>query len=286
MDKKWLRTIRSFVLVSLASFVMALNIKTFVRTGDLVPGGVTGLSLLIQRVCERFLGLSLPYTVINVVLNLVPVYIGFRYIGKKFTGLSCYMIVLSSVLTDLIPSLPITYDTLLISVFGGIVNGFVVTLCLLAGATSGGTDFISIFLSERTRIDSWNVIFGFNVVVLLCAGFLFGWDRALYSIIFQFVSTQIIKTFYGRYQQETLFIVTEYPEKVCDVIISVSNHDATVMQGEGAYGGASKKVVYSVVSRGEYKAIIKAVKKADPQAFVNCVRTDALVGRFYTRPQE
>ena len=64
---------------------MALNIKTFVRTGGLYPGGATGLTILIQRIALQYFSLQLPYSVINLLLNAFPVYIGFRYIGKKFT---------------------------------------------------------------------------------------------------------------------------------------------------------------------------------------------------------
>ncbi len=114
---------KRIVVICIASVVMALNIKTFVRTGGLYPGGATGLTLLIQRIVELF-GFELPYTLINILLNLVPIYIGFRFIGKKFTLYSCLCIMLTNVLTDVLPSRAIVYDTLLISVFGGMINGF------------------------------------------------------------------------------------------------------------------------------------------------------------------
>ena len=98
------------------------------------------------------------------------------------------MIVLSGALTDILPGYAITYDTLLISIFGGLINGLVISLCLAVNATTGGTDFIAIFLSDRKGIDSWNMILGLNVVILAIAGVLFGWDKALYSIIFQYTS--------------------------------------------------------------------------------------------------
>lgn len=172
---------KRLLVVCLASVLMALNIKSFVRTGGLYPGGATGLSLLIQRGAQMYLGLALPYTVINVILNAIPIYIGFRFIGKKFTLYSCLCIVLTSVLTDLIPGIAITSDVLLISIFGGIINGFAISLCLLTGSTTGGTDFISIYLSEKKGMDAFNIILGLNAVILVAAGFMFGWDKALYS---------------------------------------------------------------------------------------------------------
>ncbi len=272
--------------VTLSSILMALNIKSFVRTGGLYPGGVTGLTLLLQRIGEMFFQIKLPYTVLNLVLNAFPVYIGFRFIGKKFTMYSCYVIVLTSILTDIIPGYIITYDTLLLSVFGGILSGISVSMCLLMGATTGGTDFIGLYFSEKKGVDSWNMVLGINVVILLAAGFLFGWEKALYSIIFQYVSTQVLHMRYNKFQQQTLFIITNQAKEVCKVIARLSNHGATIIEGEGSYDRRERSMVYSVVSRAESKRVIQAIKEVDAGAFINTVRTDYLSGRFYQKPEE
>ena len=279
-------SIKKILVICFASFLMALNIKSFVRTGGLYPGGATGLALLIQRAADMFLHITIPYTIVNILLNAIPVYIGFRFIGKKFTMYSCLMIVLTSVLTDIIPGYAITYDTLLISIFGGLINGFVIGLCLYMNATTGGTDFIAIYLSEKKEIDSWNVVLGINVVILAVAGVLFGWDKALYSIIFQYTSTQVVHILYRKYQHETLFIVTNKATEVYEVISKMSNHGATIMEGEGSYEHQERKIVYSVVSSAQSKSIIREVKKADPHAFVNAIKTEQIAGRFYQKPNE
>ncbi len=277
---------KRIVVICVASVIMALNIKTFVRTGGLYPGGATGLTLLIQRIVELFLGFELPYTLINLILNLVPVYIGFRFIGKKFTLYSCLSIMLTNILTDILPSQAIVYDTLLISVFGGILNGFAISLCLMMNATTGGTDFIGIFLSERKGVDSFNIILGFNAVLLIIAGLLFGWEKALYSIIFQYTSTQVLHMLFKQYRQHTLFVVTNHARRIYEVIAKNSNHGATIIEAEGSYEHQERKIVYSVVSRAECKDIIKNIKEVDPKAFVNVINTQQISGRFYHRPYE
>lgn len=133
----------------IAAVLFAVNIKTFVKAGGLYPGGFNGLTLLIQGIFQEFAGMEIPYTLINVILNAIPVFIGLKFIGVKFTMSSCVVIVLSSILTDLIPSQPITYDPLLISIFGGLINGFVVSLCLIGNTSSGGTDFIAIYFQKK-----------------------------------------------------------------------------------------------------------------------------------------
>ena len=277
---------RRILMISFAAVLMALNINSFVHTGGLFPGGATGLTVLLQRAALQFFNIQLPYTVINLLLNSIPVYIGFRFIGKKFTLFSCYMIVLTSVLTDILPSYVITYDTLLIAIFGGIINGAVISICLSMNANTGGTDFIAVYLSEKKGIDSFNVVLGFNVVLLVVAGLMFGWDKALYSIIFQYASTQIVHILYRRFQQQTLFIVTDNARVICDVISKISRHGATIIQGEGAFHNEKREIVYSVVSRSEYKELISEVQKIDPKAFINTIRTDVLAGRFYRTPTE
>ncbi|MDD6812546.1 MAG: YitT family protein [Lachnospiraceae bacterium] len=277
---------KKIIIICLASFIMAVNIKTFVRTGGLYPGGVTGLTILFQRIGEMFFHITLPYSILNLVLNAIPIYIGIRFIGKKFTMYSCLTIILSGILTDILPGYAITYDTLLISIFGGMINGFAISLCLWMDATSGGTDFIAIYFSEKKGMDVWNYILAFNVLILLVAGLLFGWDKALYSIIFQYASTQVLHILYKKYQQQTLFIVTNKPREVCEAIASASHHGATVLEGEGSYDHCERNVVYSVVSSAESRKVIQAVKEADENAFINSIRTQQLSGRFYQKPVE
>ncbi len=282
----WARDLKRILLIVAAAFLMALNIKTFVRTGGLYPGGATGLTVLIQRLFLKYLGVEVPYSPINIALNAIPVYIGFRYIGKKFTLFSLLMILLNGFLTDLIPARVITYDTLLISIFGGIINGVVISLCLTADATSGGTDFIAIYLSQKRGMETWNLILGLNVIILSLAGYFFGWDKALYSIIFQFVSTQTLHTLYRNYQQQTLIIVTDKAQEIADEIHRICHHGATIMEGEGAHEHKAMQVVYSVVSGADAKKAIRAAREIDPKAFVNSIRTTELQGRFYMKPKD
>ena len=286
MQFSWKRDSKTLLMVIIASVIMAVNINTFVQTGGLYPGGVTGLTLLIQRFCKSFLDIHLPFAAVNFLLNLIPVYIGFRYIGKKFTMYSCLVIVLTGLLVGILPNYVITQDILLITIFGGIFNGIAVSLCLRSDTTSGGTDFIAIYLAQKKGIDSWNIVLGFNIAQLAIAGWLFGWDKALYSIIFQYASTQVIQMMYKRFQKKTLFIVTCKAQEVCDVIYDKTHHGATILLGVGAFEHQRRSVVYSVVSADESKRVVRAVRGVDPDAFVNTFKTDEIKGLFYQRPTE
>ena len=282
----WKKDGKRFLIVVFAAILFALNIKIFVRAGDLFPGGVTGLTVLFQRLSEKYLGIELPYSPINLLLNAFPVYIGFRYIGKKFTLLSLLMIFLSGMVTDLLPAYVITDDPLLISVFGGILGGTAISLCLLADATSGGTDFIAIYLAQKHGMETWNLILGFNAVILCIAGFFFGWEQALYSIIYQYVSTQTLHLIYRNYQQQTLFIITDKASEVCAAIHASTHHGASILDAEGSYSHQHTKLVYSVISSADVRTAINAARSADPDAFINSIRTTELRGNFYIRPKD
>ena len=286
MKIDWKNDSRRMLMILCASVLFALNVKIMVRTGELFPGGVTGLTVLIQRLGMKYWNLEIPYTPVNILLNAFPVYVGFRYVGKKFTLLSLLLIMLSGILTDLIPPYAITYDTLLIAVFGGIIGGFSVSLCLRADATSGGTDFIAIYLAQKRGMETWNLILAFNVVILSLAGLLFGWDKALYSIVYQYVSTQTLHLMYRDYQQETLFIVTSKAQEICDAIFQTCHHGASILETEGSHDHQHLKLVYSVVSGADAKKAIHVAQEIDPHAFINSMHTTELRGNFYLKPKD
>lgn len=273
--------VKRYGLGFVASVIFAINVKTFVRAGGLFPGGFTGITLLIQEIFNKYLQLAVPYTAINVLLNLFPIWIGFKFIGKKFTISTCSVIFFTSILTDFIPAQPITYDTLLTSIFGGLINGVCVSLCLIGNTSSGGTDFIAIYFSEKRGRDIWNYVLLANACVLVIAGVLFGWDAALYSIIFQFTSTQVVHMLHRRYKKNTLFIVTRKPDEVYNSISHLTQHSATRFDGYGCYSGNPTTLLYSVVSQEEAKSLVSKVHEIDEKAFVNIIKTDFINGRFY-----
>ena len=280
------RDVVRLVVVLMAAFLMATNIQTFVNTGGLYPGGATGLTIIIQRIFSNYIGINVPYSPINICLNAIPIYIGFRFIGKRFTIFSMIMVLANGFFVDLIPTHVLTHDPLLIAVFGGIINATAITMCLEVDATSGGTDFISIFLSQKKGVDAFPIILAGNVVILTIAGILFGWDKALYSMIFQYVSTQTLHVLYRTYQQKTLFIITDSPDEICKLIYANSGHGATLIDGEGSFEHRDKKIVYSIVSASDTRKLIPMIKEVDPHAFVNSIRTEEVMGNFYMRPRD
>jgi uncharacterized membrane-anchored protein YitT (DUF2179 family) len=290
LQKSKMHPLKRLLFVTLSAILFAININTFVHAGALIPGGFTGLSLLLGEIGGKFFGLKIPFGITLIILNTIPALICFRYIGKYFTLFSCINILFSAFLTDFLPTMFITFlqmhDNLLCAIYGGLLNAIAISLCLLVNATSGGTDFIAIFFAEKKGRDMWNIIFAGNCAILIIAGFLFSLEKALYSIIFQFTTTMALNFMYRGYQQCTLLIITNNPEDVYKCIRDTTNHDATSFTGLGRYQMTKREMLYSVVASNEVQSLINDIKKIDTSAFINILKTERLNGKFFRRPKD
>lgn len=284
-SKKW-RNIVNIIFILLGSLILAINMNTFVEQGNLVPGGFSGLSKLIQRVGLKYYDVKISFTLLNVIFNAVPAVFAYRLVGKKFTVFSCLSLLVVSVLVDELPVIPITGDILLISVFGGILNGLGLSLILNNNASSGGTDFIAMSLSNKYKVSTFNYMLLFSAVIILISGRLFGMDKALYSIIFQFCSTQVINTFYKKYKKKTLLIVTDNPAAISADLLELTNHSSTILKGFGSYSANKKYMIYTVLSDSDVRKMKKRIREQYPDTFVNVINSSDVVGNFYIQPLE
>lgn len=280
------REVLRIASVTLGAIICAFNIKSFVSAGALFPGGFAGITLLVTRLSSKYFGLFVPYSVIFLPLNAISIYLGYKALGRKFTFYTVYFVVVSSLLTDILPHIPITNDILLAAVFGGLTSGFSGLFCLWVGTSSGGTDLLSVYFSEKKGINTWNYILLCNVIILVLAGFFFGWEKALYSIIYQYVLVQLYHELFKRYHKHTLIVITDMPESVYDKISIMTHHDATLFKGEGFFLEQRKNMIYSVVESNQVDMILKEIRDVDPKAFINVMKTERLSGRFYKRPRD
>ena len=280
MPNRSLKTCVSVACVLMAATIMSINVNTFVN------GGFTGLTLLIQRSLLKYMNLKVPYSPINITLNAFPAYIGYRTIGKRFTIFSIAMIVLNSFMIDIVPGFQVTSDPLLIALFGGLLNGVAISIALAGNASSGGTDFIGVYISEKLNTSSWNVVLAINTMILLTSGFLFSFEAALYSIVFQFVSTQVIGRFNERNHQMTLLIVTDHPEAINAKLMKYTHHGLTQLNALGCFQNQERNLLYTVVTQEEYNDVVKYILSLDPKAFINVIPSHEVKGRFYKIPLE
>ena len=207
MKKIKKRDLISFACVFCSSLIMAATTKTFVRPAHLLSGGFMGIALLVDMIADLF-GKSIPTAFTLVALNVPVALICAKKISKRFVFFSLLQVFLTSFLLQIIPNYPLFDEQVLNVVFGGYIWGMSIVLALKAGASSGGTDFIALYFANKNGREIWMQVFAFNAMILCVFGVIFGFDKAGYSILFQFISTKTISTFHTRYKRVMLHIYT------------------------------------------------------------------------------
>ena len=139
-------------------------------------------------------------------------------------------------------------------------------------------------VSNRTGHSIWGLIFAGNCAVICIFGAMFGWDLAAYSIIFQFISTKTIETFYHRYDRMTLQITTSKPKQVLEAYSMQYRHGSSCIEATGGYSGNKYWLISTVVSSYEVGDIVALVRAQDERAVINVLRTEDFYGGFYRDP--
>lgn len=275
---------KRLLYVLLSTVLMATAFKMFVTPGHMVPGGLAGLSVLINRVLSTFFGVEIPFSILNIALNAVPAIFAYKLVGHRFVMLSIVHIMAFSFETDCIPTIVLTQDPMLNALFGGLLMGAANAIVLNANASGGGTDFIAMIASNKFNITVWNYILAYNVCILTVAGFLFGFEPSLYSVIFQAVNTMVLNQLYTRYMRKTIFIITEQAEPISTALMRVTHHGITSFEGVGRYSGEKRTLLYMVVSKKDIPQVRRCVKDFGGHVFMNIADSQGLDGRFHIDP--
>jgi len=276
--------IKDLLIAAAAALLTALNVNSFVNSGGLVPGGFSGISLNIVRIAAKYFNTEVSYSILYALFNIPCALLVFRYVSKRFTMMSLVYVGLVSLGTHFIPKFEITDDLLLISIFGGIVSGAAGAMMLYANGCCGGTDFISIYFAKKKHRSVWNEIFAVNCVMLVIAGYLFGWESALYSIIYQFAGTQMVKTFDTRYKRSSFIIISDKAQDIAHAVYEKYHHSVTIFDAVGGYTGNKKTVLYTVVGDYEVNKLLNTIFEIDPKAFINVDNSQRVVGNFHEKP--
>ena len=280
------KDLKRLCYIVLSAFLYSVSMQVFVNSGNLFPGGFAGLSLLVTRSLSKFANIELSFSVVYILLNIFPTLLVYKYIGHRFTIFSIIQILLVSLFTFILPRYQLTSDPLLIAVFGGLLSGLGISIALRHGASSGGTDFLAIYFANKLKRPTWNYVFVASAVVILFAGFLFGWNAALYSIIYQFCNTQMVSLRHDRYKLANLIIVTRKADEVEAKLLGTVRHGITILSAEGGYAHRPEKVLLMTVNAFQVEDLVEAAKKADPHVFINISHTERIVGNYYQAPLE
>ncbi|WP_236634174.1 MULTISPECIES: YitT family protein [unclassified Exiguobacterium] len=252
------------LLLLIGAFIFAIGLEAFLVPNQIIDGGIVGVSIIVSYLTETKIAIWL------VLFNLPFIFFGYRQIGKTFAVVTLVAILLMSGFTILLHSIePFTDDLLLSTVFGGFLLGAGIGLVIRAGGSLDGTEILAVSFTDRLPFSVGEIVMFFNIFILGTAGFVFSWDRAMYSLITYFVAFKTIDiVLEGLDQSKAAWIITTSPDDVGQAIMDRLGRGVTYLHGEGAYTGDGKKVVFTVISRLEETKLKDILDDYDEKAFL------------------
>lgn len=263
-------TLRDLSLIFLGMFTQAVGLRLFLVPAQLASGGVSGISQLINHFTGWPIGLMI------FIGNLPLFVIGWRYLGgRRFALRTVFAVVIYSVLVDAVLWLPffprhgLTDDIVLNALYGAVLSGIGTGLVYRGQGTSGGSDILARILNRWRGIPMAQSYLMTDTLVILSAGFVFGWPKALYALITLYVSGLVVDTaIEGAGTVRTALIVTSEPAAVSQTIMAEMDRGVTILSGTGAYTGVERPVLYCVLTRAEIQQLKSIVHETDPKAFM------------------
>lgn len=281
MVRRWITILAVVVSAVLQTYV----IQAFIRPANLLSSGFTGVAILIDRIASLY-GHNFSTSLGMLALNIPVAILCSRSISMRFTFYSMLQVLLSSLFLKILHFEPLFNDIFLDVVFGGFLYGIAIAIALRGNASTGGTDFIALYVSNKTGRSIWEYVFAGNVVILCIFGAMFGWLYAGYSILFQFVSTKTISTFHHRYERVTLQVTTTQADSIIEAYVKQYRHGISKVEAVGGYSHKRMYLLHTVVSSYEVNDIVHLMREVDPHVIVNMIRTENFYGGFYQAPIE
>ena len=176
-----------YLMITAGAILAAFALEEFLVPNTVLDGGITGISIILNQLTLQ------PISIFIIVLNLPFLLLGFQQLGKRFFVSGIYGMVIFTAFLEVFAGFQnATSSELLAVVFGGVLLGVGVGLVLRSGGCLDGSEVVAMIVSKRSNFSTGQIIFGINVVIYIVAGFLFGWDRAMYSLLTYFISFKVI----------------------------------------------------------------------------------------------
>jgi uncharacterized membrane-anchored protein YitT (DUF2179 family) len=266
-------TILSYVIITLGTLIAAFAIDTLLIPNTILDGGVTGISMIISKLS----GISLSILVL--IINIPFVLVGYKHLGKYFLARTTYGMLTFSLFLKLLEIIePITNEILLATVFGGAMLGIGVGLVIRFGGCVDGTESVALVLTKKLNLSVGQIILIFNLIIYSVAAFLFGIDRALYSILTYFITFKMIDLVStGLEQTKSAIIITDKGKELAREIYNKLGRTTTMMEGKGLLSG-DKEILYCVLTRIEIYELKKIVSEMDESAFISIGEVTDIIG--------
>lgn len=268
------------VLIGTA-IIEAVALNEFLIPNNIFSGGFNGVAQLSSWATETLLHVNISTGIFILLLNIPIALIGWLKIGPQFTVFSFINSFLTSILTLIMPVSQVANNSLLASLFGGVLVGAGSGLTFKYGFSTGGMDIVAMVVQKTTGKSIGSITMSINMVIVAIAGLNIGWNNALYTIIGIYATSRVIDTIHTRHQKLTAFIVTDMADPVVRALHAELIRGITIIPSQGAYTRQESKTLMMVISRYELYQMEHIVKEIDHDAFINLVSTVNLSGNFW-----
>ena len=270
----WVVTVLSYMFITIGILLASLALEIFLIPNRIIDGGITGISIILSFLT------NINLSIFIIVINIPFLLLGFKHLGKNFLIRTTFAMIIFSFLLEQFKQVDVvTNDVLLATVFGGILLGIGVGFVIRYGACLDGVETIAILINKKTSFSVGQVILLVNLVIYMVAGIVFGWDRALYSIMTYFITYKIIDIVSeGLEQAKSALIITNHGDEIANSIYKKLGRTVTFIEGEGLISG-KKVVLYVVVTRIELRELKKIIEDDDVSAFMTITDASEIVGQ-------
>lgn len=271
--KHYMGEISSYAMLIMGAAIAAFSIEEFLVPCTILDGGIVGISIMINNLS------GIPLGLMTFVFNVPFLLVGMRKLGTKFIVKSAVaMFAFSSFLEIIAPLSDITHEYLLAVCFGGVFLGIGVGFVIRAGGCLDGTETVAIFVNRKFNIPVGQTVLFFNVAIYAVAGLLFGFDRAMYSLLTYFITSKVIDFVEdGVEQAKAAMIITDEGKMLADEIYKRLGRTVTFLEGSGLISG-KKTVLYCVLNRFEIYELKRIIKDADASAFITISDVGEIIG--------
>lgn len=272
--------VKRLFFIILGAVLVATSIEVFLVPNKIIDGGIVGISIMLSHL------IGIPLGAFLIVLNIPFFILGYKEIGKTFVLSTILAIILMSIGTSVLHHAPsFTNDPLLAAVFGGIILGLGVGIIIRYGGCTDGIEVLAIVIASKTPLSNGQAIMLLNSFILTSAGFVFGWNSAMYSLIAYFIAFKLIDIVVEGLEKSKKFnIISTRHQEIGQAIQDRLGHSPTYITGIGGYSKEDIVMIYVIVNSLEESKLKSIIDEIDHNAFYE-VNNVASVhgGRFKKR---
>ena len=271
--RKAIKFLWEYFMLAVGAAIAAIAIEEFLVPCTILDGGVVGISIMVNNLTGIRLGL------LTLILNIPFLLVGMKVLGKKFLVKAGFAMMMFSLFLEVFsPMKDVTDEYLLAVCFGGILLGIGVGIVIFFGGCLDGTETVAILLNRKFDLPVGRSVLVFNIVIYSVAGFLFGFDRAMYSLLTYYITSKVLDIIEnGMDQAKAAMIITNEGKHIADMIYKQMGRTVTILEGEGLISG-KKDVLYCVLNRLEVYELKKLIKEADASAFIAINEVSEIIG--------